>query len=58
MLDSFFCWVNFLLIEYCVFDVFWCGGDMCVVILGSGVVGVVSVWYLVKDGYDVMVIDW
>lgn len=30
---------------------------MCVVILGSGVVGVVSVWYLSQVGYDVMVID-
>lgn len=31
---------------------------MWVVILGSGVVGVVSVYYFVCVGYEVMVIDW
>ena len=30
---------------------------MRVVILGSGVVGVASAWYLAKDGHDVTVID-
>lgn len=30
---------------------------MRVVILGSGVVGVVSVWYLNQVGYEVIVID-
>lgn len=30
---------------------------MCVVIFGSGVIGVISVWYLVRVGYDVIVLD-
>ncbi|WP_145579398.1 FAD-dependent oxidoreductase, partial [Yersinia massiliensis] len=30
---------------------------MRIVILGSGVVGVASAWYLAKDGHDVTVID-
>lgn len=30
---------------------------MRVVILGSGVVGVTSAWYLAKEGHDVTVID-
>ena len=57
MLASFFCWVNFLSTEHYAFGVIWGEDDMRIVILGSGVVGVASAWYLAKDGHEVTVID-
>ncbi len=30
---------------------------MKVVVLGAGVIGVTSAWYLAKDGHDVTVLD-
>lgn len=30
---------------------------MEVLVLGSGVVGLISVWYFVQVGYDVIVVD-
>jgi glutamyl-tRNA reductase len=33
------------------------GGGMKVVVLGAGVIGVTSAWYLAKAGHEVTVID-
>src|SRR5471032_2536753 len=57
MLAVFLRQVNFLCTEYYALYCLGLESSMRVVILGSGVVGVASAWYLAKAGHQVTVID-